>query len=64
MHPDQPVSTETLLQEVWDHEKANPDVVWIYITFLRAKLRSIHADFSIIGEQHKCFCLKRNDEIT
>ncbi len=49
-------TTEELLREVWQ-EEAKEDSVWMYITFLRAKLQSIRADCTIEGERGGSFRL-------
>ncbi len=50
-------STAELLEEVWGDEDARPDTVWMYITFLQAKLQSVQADFTIEGERGGSFRL-------
>ena len=36
---------------------AGPKIVWMYISFLRNKLRAINADLVIEGEQNGSFAL-------
>ncbi len=50
-------TTQELLEDVWQGEDVKEDVVWMYITFLRAKLQSIRADCSIEGERGGSFRL-------
>ncbi len=50
-------TTGELLREVWGGEEAREDAVWMYITFLRAKLQSIQADCDIEGERGGSFRL-------
>ncbi len=55
---DRSFTTAELLSEVWREEDAKEDSVWMYITFLRAKLQSIRADCVIEGERGGSFRLK------
>ena len=48
-HPDRPMSAEELLEEVWPDEDTGPDVVSMYMEFLRAKLQSVQASAVIEG---------------
>lgn len=52
------VSTQYLLEHVWDGaEEAGPDTVWLYISYLRGKLRSVASDVEIEGERGSSFRL-------
>ena len=52
------VSTQYLLEHVWDGaEKAGPDTVWLYISYLRGKLRSVASNVEIEGERGSSFRL-------
>ena len=51
------LSTEEIYSHVWNEEEAGPDIVWIYISYLRNKLRSIAADIEIRGEKDGEFML-------
>lgn len=55
---DRSVSSEELLKEVWSNEPADSDTVWMYISFLRAKLRSVQANVAIEGDRNQPFRLK------
>jgi DNA-binding response OmpR family regulator len=55
---DRSVSSEELLKEVWSNEPADSDTVWMYISFLRAKLRSVQANVTIEGDRNQPFRLK------
>lgn len=47
-HPHFVFSTEHLMNKIWGLDaEAEIDVVWTYISFLRRKLKSIHADIEI-----------------
>ena len=52
------VSTQYLLEHVWDGaEEAGPDTVWLYISYLRGKLRSVASKVEIAGERGSSFRL-------
>ena len=52
------VSTQYLLEHVWDGaEEAGPDTVWLYISYLRGKLRSVASNVEIEGERGSSFRL-------
>lgn len=52
------VNTWELLNEVWSGENVSPDMVWMYISFLRGKLQSVQANIIIDGEQNHSFQLR------
>lgn len=46
------LSTEDIFNRVWKNdEDANPEVVWIYVSYLRQKLRSIGSTVKLEGEK-------------
>ncbi|MEJ5920887.1 response regulator transcription factor [Bifidobacterium thermophilum] len=52
LNPDKPISTERLLAKVWDDEPdADQGLVYVYVSYLRDKLRSIACDVTIDGER-------------
>lgn len=51
------VSTQYLLEHVWDGAEAGPDTVWLYISYLRGKLRSVASNVEIEGERGSSFRL-------
>lgn len=52
------VSTQYLLEHVWDGaEEAGQDTVWLYISYLRGKLRSVASNVEIEGERGSSFRL-------
>ena len=55
---DREMTAEELLKEVWNHEPADADTVWMYISFLRAKMQSIQANVTIDGDRDHPFRLK------
>ena len=54
---DVPSSTETILQRVKGDSGANSDTVWLYITYLNGKFRSIGSRARISGERGGAFRL-------
>ena len=62
-NPDRTFSTQEIFAHVWqDEEQQGEDIVWIYVSYLRTKLKSIFADLAIEGEQGGSFCLKKTEE--
>ena len=59
MNPDKDFTTSEIYSHVWNEDEAGEDVVWVYISYLRNKLRSISGDIVIEGEQGGSFCLKK-----
>lgn len=52
------ISTDKIFEHVWKNdEKADSQIVWVYISFLRKKLLSINADSRIEGEKDGNFRL-------
>ncbi|MCR5226410.1 MAG: response regulator transcription factor [Eubacterium sp.] len=58
MNPNKTFTTEEIFSHVWKDAEEGPDVVWIYISYLRNKLRSIVADVEINGEKGGSFILE------
>ncbi|MCR4586087.1 MAG: response regulator transcription factor [Lachnospiraceae bacterium] len=50
------VSVKEIMDEVWPGEDVNEDMVVMYISFLRGKLRAVQANVAIEGES--TFCMK------
>lgn len=47
-NPNQVISTERFMEKIWGYDsEADLSVVWVYISYLRKKLTSIHADIQI-----------------
>ena len=57
-HTDREMTAEELLAEVWNREQADADTVWMYISFLQAKLQSVQANVTIEGGREHPFRLK------
>ena len=54
------LSTQEFFQHVWskdEDEDLDEGFVWIYISYLRQKLKAIHADLAILGEEGGSFTL-------
>ena len=62
-HPDIAFSSADLIDRFWHDEDADDEAVWMYISFLRNKLRSIGAPLVLLGEQGGSFTLKRGELI-
>ena len=58
-NPDVAFSTEDLLARFWHEEEADSDAVWMYISFLRNKLKAVGATLVIIGEEGGSYTLKK-----
>lgn len=52
------ISAEELLRTVWDNEPVDIDTVWMYISFLQAKLQSVQANVTIEGDREHPFRLR------
>ena len=54
------LSTQEIFRHVWSKdgdEDLDEGFVWIYISYLRQKLKAIHADLAILGEEGGSFTL-------
>ena len=45
------VTTSEIYERVWQGTEEDADIVWVYISYLRQKLKAIHGDVAIRGEQ-------------
>ena len=55
---DTELSTEYILSHVWrGEENAHADTVWLYISYLKGKLRSVGSEVTISGERGGSFIL-------
>ena len=50
-------TTEEIYKRLWNEGEAGPEIVWVYISYLRNKLKSISADIEITGQQGGSFKL-------
>ena len=56
---DTELSTEYILSHVWKStEEAHADTVWLYISYLKGKLRSVGSEVTIAGDRGGSFVLK------
>ncbi|QNQ82046.1 response regulator transcription factor [Lactobacillus sp. PV037] len=50
------ISTQEIFNQVWKNEDdVTSEIVWIYISYLRQKLRSIQSEIKILGEKDGSF---------
>lgn len=45
------LTTSEIYERVWQEAEEGADIVWVYISYLRQKLKAIHGDVAIAGEQ-------------
>ena len=58
LNPQKELSTAEIYNRVWEDDKDKDiGVVWVYISFLKNKLRAIGAGIDILGEEGKSFML-------
>ena len=55
LNKDVDLSTQYLIEHVWKNEDAQADTVWLYISYLRAKLMSIGSSVQINGQRGGSF---------
>ena len=55
LNKDVDLSTQYLTEHVWKNEDAQADTVWLYISYLRAKLMSIGSSVQINGQRGGSF---------
>ena len=59
--PRQLISTETFMDRIWGFDsEAELNIVWVYISMLRKKLKSIGADIGIKAQRGLGYCLEVN----
>lgn len=62
-NPRQIISTEQILENIWGLEsEADNNVVWVYLSYLRKKLTSLHADIEIKATRNMGYSLVKKDE--
>ena len=57
-HPNKPCDTQLLFNHVWQDDQEDQGVVWIYVSYLREKLRAIGGNLTITGHQDGAFTLQ------
>lgn len=56
------VSTERLMEKIWGYDSdAEINVVWVYISYLRKKLKALHADIQIKAARNAGYSLEENE---
>ena len=56
---DRELTSQELIDAVWNRENADSGTVWIYISFLKAKLQSVQANVTIEGDRDHSYRLKK-----
>lgn len=60
LNPEKDLTTQELLEHVWkDTPDAEPELVWMYISYLRNKLDAIEADLIITGNRGGSYRLEK-----
>ena len=55
--------TDYLLEQVWENEQdAQSDTVWLYISYLRNKLRAVDSGARIVGEKGESFFIMSSED--
>ena len=57
-HSGEGVTVNELLKEVWADDDANEDVVMMYVSFLRGKLKSVQANVTLEGDRDTSFSIR------
>lgn len=59
LNPDRELETQYLLDHIWKNEEdAAEDTVWLYVSYLKGKLRSVNTSVTIEGDKGGSFRLK------
>ena len=54
------LTTQELLDHIWsDNTDKDPEIVWVYVCYLRNKLQAIRADIEIAGEHGGTYVLRQ-----
>lgn len=58
-HPGKPCETQMLFDRIWqDEQQEDQGIVWIYVSYLREKLRAIGGNLTIDGHQDGSYVLQ------
>lgn len=58
-HPGKPCDIRLLFDRIWqDEEQQDQGIVWIYVSYLREKLKAIGGDLTIAGHEDGAFTLQ------
>ena len=58
LNPGKDLSAGNIYSRIWKDEEETEDIVWVYISFLRQKLKAVGTDIVIEGEKGGSFLLK------
>ena len=58
-NPDKLLPTEEIFARIWEGEEGDREIVWIYVSYLRNKLKAIQADIVIDGERDGSYILRK-----
>lgn len=58
LNKDKFLSTQTIFSHVWKDSEENENIVWIYVSYLREKLKAIGSDVEISGEKDGSYVLQ------
>ena len=59
LHPDRDLTTDYIMRHVWSHEPdVQPDTVWLYISYLRRKLKAVASATAIDGDEQQGYRLR------
>ena len=54
------IPTETFMEKIWGYDtEAEVNVVWVYISYLRKKLRALNADVAIVATRNTGYSLEK-----
>ncbi|MEE0954979.1 MAG: response regulator transcription factor [Eubacterium sp.] len=60
LSPGKEFTTQQIFQKIWkDDPESGEGVVWVYISYLRQKLKAINADVTIAGDKGGSFALTK-----
>ncbi len=58
-HPHKVISTDTLMEKIWGYDSESEiNVVWVYISYLRKKLKNVSAQVQITASRNLGYCLE------
>lgn len=57
------ITTKELMEEIWPGEQVQPELVWLYVSFLRGKLQAVRANVTIDGDQKLPFRLREINNV-
>ena len=62
LHPDRPLSCDYIIENIWSREPdASSDTVFLYISYLRRKLKAIASTSHIEGDSESGFFLRKTE---